>query len=72
MSRFSPNRPLPYGGKDRRPIYGEKIRPLERSHNDNFIADSYPDRVETWSEDGITMRVESWEDLILSGVIPGL
>ena len=64
------NRPLPYGGKGRKPVYGEKIRPLERSYKGKTIAASSPDRVETWIEDGVGMRAEIWEDLILPGVIP--
>jgi len=65
------NQPLPYGGKGRRPIYGEKIRPLERSYKGKTIAASSPDRVETWTENGVAMRAEIWEDLILPGVTPG-
>lgn len=65
------NQPLPYGGKGRRPVYGEKIRPLERSYKGNVIAASAPDRVETWVENGVSLRAEIWDDLILPGVVPG-
>ena len=65
------NWPLPYGGKGGKPVYGEKIRPLERSYHGKTIPASSPDRVETWAEDGVAMRAEIWEDLILPGVIPG-
>jgi hypothetical protein len=65
------NRPRPYGGKGRKPVYGEKIRPLERRYQGQTIAASSPDRVETWTEDGVTLRAEIWEDLILPGVVPG-
>ncbi len=65
------NQPLPYGGKGRRPVYGEKIRPLERSYKGNIIAASAPDRVVTWVEDGVALRAEIWDDLILPGVVPG-
>lgn len=65
------NRPLPYGGKGRRPVYGEKIRPLERSYKGKTIAASAPDRVETWTEAGVELRAEIWEELILPGIIPG-
>jgi hypothetical protein len=64
------NQPLPYGGKGRKPVYGEKIRPLERRYNGKTIAASSPDRVETWTEDGVAMRAEIWENLVLPGVIP--
>lgn len=65
------NWPQPYGGKGRKPVYGEKIRPLERSYKGKTIAASSPDRVETWTKDNAAMRAEIWEDLILPGVIPG-
>ena len=66
------NQPRPYGNKGRKPVYGEKIRPLERSYKGHTIAASAPDRVETWSENGIELRAEIWDDLILPGVVPGL
>jgi len=65
------NQPLPYAGKGRKPVYGEKIRPLERSYKGKTIAANAPDRVETWMEDGVELRAEIWDDLILPGVIPG-
>ena len=65
------NYPPPYCGKGRKPVYGERIRPLERSYKGKTIAASMPDRVETWSEDGVTMRAEIWEDLIYPGMLPG-
>lgn len=65
------NQPLPYGGTGRKPVYGEKIRSLERSYKGKTIAASCPDRVETWTEAGVAFRAEIWEDLILPRVIPG-
>lgn len=65
------NQPMPYCGKGRKPVYGEKIRPLPRSYKGKTIAASSPDRVATWTEDGVEIRAEIWEDLILPGVIPG-
>jgi hypothetical protein len=65
------NYPAPYSGKGRIPIYGERIRPLKRSYKGKTIAASIPDRVETWTENGVTMRAEIWEDVILPGVVPG-
>jgi hypothetical protein len=35
------------------------------------IPASAPDRVETWTEAGVELRAEIWEDLILPGVVPG-
>jgi hypothetical protein len=65
------NRPPCYRQKGRKPIYGEKIRPLKRSYKGKTIPASTPDRVETWTEDKVDLRAEIWEDLILPGVIPG-
>jgi hypothetical protein len=65
------NIPAPYTGKGRIPVYGERIRPLERSYKGKTIAASLPDRIETWTEKGITLRAEIWEDVILPSVVPG-
>ena len=66
------NYPAPYSGKGRMPIYGETIRALERSYKGKTIAASVPDRIETWSENGVMMRAKIWEEVILPGVVPGL
>jgi len=65
------NQPRPYGYKGRKPVYGEKIRPLERSYKGKIIAASAPDRIETWAEEGVALRAEIWDDLILPGAVPG-
>ncbi len=46
-------------------IYGERIRPLERRRKGKTIAASTPDRVESWTENGVAMRAEIWEDLVI-------
>ena len=43
---------------------------MKRSYKGKTIAASSPDRVETWTENGVAMHAEIWEDLILPGVIP--
>ena len=65
------NYPAPYSGKGRIPIYGEIIRPLERNYKGKTIVASAPDRVETWTDNGVRMRAEIWEDVILPSVVPG-
>jgi hypothetical protein len=65
------NCPVPYSGKGRKPVYGVKVRPLSRTRKGKEIAATPPDRVETWTENGVTMRAEIWENLVLPGVIPG-
>lgn len=59
-----------YSGKGRKPTYGERIRPLERSYKGKKIAKSVPDRIETWTEDGREMRAEIWENVVLPNVTP--
>lgn len=49
----------------RPPEYGERIRPLARSYNGNLIAATAPDRTEVFQENGIDIRVEYWDDLVL-------
>jgi len=65
------NQPAPYGGKGRKPVYGERVRPLARTYKDRHITATPPDRVETWTEEGVPMRAEIWENLVLPGVTPG-
>jgi hypothetical protein len=57
-------------GKGRKPIYGERIRPLERQYKDKTLAQSVPDRGESWIEEGRTIRAEIWEDVVLPDVTP--
>jgi hypothetical protein len=61
----------PHEGRGRKPSYGEKIRPLPRDYQGKTIPASLPDRVETWTEDGVSLRAEIWENLILPGILPG-
>jgi hypothetical protein len=65
------NQPAPHAGKGRKPVYGQKVRPLARTYKDKTIAATPPDRVETWTEESVTLRAEIWENLVLPGVIPG-
>jgi hypothetical protein len=60
-----------YSGKGRKPVYGETVRPLERSYKGKTIPATPPDRIETWKEDGVEMQAKIWENLILPGVVPG-
>jgi len=65
------NQPAHYSGKGRKPLYGEKVRPLARTRKGKEIAATPPDRVETWIKNGVQMRAEVWENLVLPGVLPG-
>jgi hypothetical protein len=64
------NYPAPYAKRGRKPVYGQRIRPLARSYKGKTIAKSQPDRVETWVEDGRKIRAEIWDDLVLPDVVP--
>lgn len=58
-------------GKGRKPVYGLRIRPLDRQYKDKTLSKSSADREETWSEAGRQMRAEIWEGLVLPDVTPG-
>lgn len=45
--------------------YGEIIRPLARSYNGNLIEATAPDRTEFLEEDGIEIKVEYWNGVVL-------
>ncbi len=64
------NYPAMRSTKGRPSVYGERIRPLERTYKAKTIAKSAADRVETWVENDVEMRSEIWDTLILPGVVP--
>jgi hypothetical protein len=64
------NYPALYANRGRKPVYGQRIRPLARSYKGKPIAKSEPDREEAWVEDGREIRAEIWDDLVLPDVIP--
>jgi hypothetical protein len=45
--------------------YGKLVRPLIRTYEDNPIASTPPDRVETWFSQGLEYRAEYWDELVL-------
>jgi hypothetical protein len=57
----------PYQG-GRPPEYGKLVRPLARAWKGRFIPATPPDRVETWTEDGMEFRAEFWDNLVLPDV----
>jgi hypothetical protein len=59
---------LPTSAGGRPPEYGERIRPLARQRKDKRIPATAPDRVETWTENGLPLRAEFWDDLVLPDV----
>jgi len=55
-----------YGGRGRPPKLGELVRPLPRKYRDQAIAATPADRSESWEEDGVTVRADIWDDLVLT------
>lgn len=59
-----------YCGLGRKPIYGELIRALPRKHKEKTLPASAPDETQSWEENGLTIRVEIWRNLVLSDCAP--
>jgi hypothetical protein len=59
-----------YCGKGRKPVYGERIRPLARTYKGKWLPASTPDETPSWVEDGRTIRVEIWRNLVLPDCAP--
>jgi len=59
--------PSDYAGKGRPAKLGVIVRPLARSYKGRLIAATPPDHSESWEEDGVTMRADIWDNLILRG-----
>jgi hypothetical protein len=57
--------PPAYPGRGRPPTRGVLVRPLPRTYRGHTIAATPPDAVTTWCEDGVTLRAETWSELVL-------
>jgi hypothetical protein len=57
--------PPSYTGRGRPPTRGRLVRPLPRTYRGHTIAATPPDTVTTWTEEGVTLRAETWSDLVL-------
>jgi len=60
-----------YKGRGCRPKWGEKVRPLPRTHLEHVIEATPPDRCETIHFEGREIEVHGWSDLILPTYKPG-
>jgi hypothetical protein len=60
-----------YPGRGRYPVYGERVRPLPRTHKGKTIAASPPDATAQWVVARRTIQAQVWEDLVLSTAKPG-
>jgi len=58
-----------YQGRGCRPKYGQPVRPLARQgRKGQLIPATLPDRIETWTENGLELRAEFWDNLVLPDV----
>lgn len=60
-----------YKGRGCRPKWGERVRPLPRSHSEHLLEATPPDRCETIHFEGRDIEVHGWVDLILPMYKPG-
>lgn len=60
-----------YKGRGCYPKWGDKIRPLARTHIDKEIAATPPDKCETFHFAGREIKAHGWSDLILPTCKPG-
>jgi hypothetical protein len=60
-----------YPGRGRYPIYGERVRPLPRTHKGKTLAATPPDATAQWVVAGRTIQAQVWDNLVLSTAKPG-
>jgi len=63
--------PPAYRGRGRIPTRGVLVRPLARTFKGRTLAATPPDRTATWQDDGVALRAEIWDDLVLSDAAAG-
>jgi hypothetical protein len=61
---------LPDYAGGRPPAYGALVRPLARTYQGKQIAATPPDRRETWPHQGVELRAEFWDDVVLPDLKP--
>lgn len=59
-----------YKGTGRRAKRGEVVRPLPRTRQGRLFPATPPDRVETWQDNGLELRAERWDNLVLPEAEP--
>jgi hypothetical protein len=60
-----------YKGRGRCPAYGERVRPLPRTHKGKTIAATPPDATAQWVVAGRLIQAQVWDNLVLSTAKPG-
>jgi len=58
-------------GRGRRPAYGERVRPLPRTHKGKTIAATPPDATAQWVVAGRMVHAQVWDNLVRSTAKPG-
>jgi len=58
--------PPEYEGTGRPAERGIRVRPLPRTYKDHTLAATAADRSEEWQAEGVTVRADIWERLVLS------
>ena len=60
-----------YKGRGRCPAYGERVRPVPRTHQGKPIAATPPDTTAQWVVAGRMIQAQVWDNLVLSTAKPG-
>src|SRR5262249_22457773 len=60
-----------YKGRGRYAAYGERVRPLPRTHKGKTLAATPPDAAAQWVVAGRLIHAQVWENLVLSQATPG-
>src|SRR5215472_12430876 len=60
-----------YKGRGRCPVYGERVRPLPRTHKGKTRAATPPDAAAQWRVAGRLIHAQMWENVVLSTAKPG-
>src|SRR5215468_800005 len=60
-----------YKGRGRCAAYGERVRPLPRTHKGKTIAATPPDAAAQWVVAGRLIHAQVWDNLVLSTAKPG-
>ncbi|GAC1458258.1 MAG: hypothetical protein PVSMB4_17890 [Ktedonobacterales bacterium] len=70
-STFRRAQPPAYRGRGRIPTRGVLVRPLARTFKGRMLAPTAPDRTATWQDDGVDLRAEIWDEVLLADAAPG-
>jgi len=60
-----------YTGRGRRPVYGERVRPLPRRYKGQRIAATPPDATAQWGVEGRVLQARIWDNVVLATTAPG-